>query len=201
MPRGLAALAGGLTALVVATTPGDGAAQELCDRIEVPSLLELGCTVETTDGVSRAVVEPLGGAFRLLSRMTLRRLDPEMDGLAWDDPERWLERQMILDLDSVAAVVRDFGHDPDSPLAGGVLQGALDLLVEGIEGLSRLPLSACDGPSDDELVCRFGVQPVSLNLKISLVAADDDRYAFNMRTFNDQRLRHFEAIANSFAAP
>lgn len=200
MPRRLALAAALLGGLVAAS--GSAAAAGLCDRLTVPTMLELDCAVSADDGIERAVVEPVGGSFRLLSRMTLRRLDPASDRLAWDDPEAWLEQQMILDLDGVSALIRDLGQDPDSPFGSSMLQGALDVLADGIEGLSRLPLSACgDGASDSELTCRFGIEPVGLNLRINLVADDEERYAFNIRTFNEQRLRHFSAIANSFRAP
>lgn len=200
MPRrltlALALLGGSLAA------SGSAPAAGLCDRLTVPASLELGCSISAEDGIERAVVEPLGGSFRLLSRMTLRRLDPATDRLAWDDPEAWLEQQMILDLDGVSALIRGLGRDPDSPFGSSMLQDALDVLADGIEGLSRLPLSACgDGASDSELTCRFGIEPVGLNLRINLAADGEARYAFNIRTFNEQRLRHFAAIANSFRAP
>ena len=191
----IAVLAGGL--LTPITVPAD----TLCDRLTVPAQLELGCSVATDDGV-RAIVQAREGTFRALSRLSLRPLDRETDELAWTDPEAWLERQMIVDLDRVAATVRDLGEDPDSPFASEMFRSAIEVLVAGLEGLSRLPLAACgDGPSDSELTCRFGVEPVGLIVKVMLLADDDSRHAANIRTFNEQRLRHFTAIANSFEAP
>lgn len=191
----IAVLAGGLL------TPIAVPADTLCDRLTVPEQLELGCSVATDDG-GRAIVQAREGTFRALSRLSVRELDRETDELAWTDPEAWLERQMIVDLDRVAATVRDLGEDPDSPFASEMFRSAIEVLVAGLEGLSRLPLAACgDGPSDSELTCRFGVEPVGLIVKVMLLADDDSRHAANIRTFNEQRLRHFTAIANSFEAP
>lgn len=202
MPRRLAPLACGLAVLALQGLTTSAAAAGLCDRLTVPSSLELDCSVDVEDGSERAVVQPVGGTFSLLSRMSLRRLDRATDPLAWDDPAAWLERQMILDLDGVAALIRDLGADPDSPFGSSVLESALDMLAEGIEGLSRLPLNACgDGAVASELSCRFGIEPIGLNLRINLVTQGEERYAFNIRTFNEQRLRHFTAIANSFKQP
>jgi len=178
--------------------PSLGVADTLCDRLTVPEQLGLGCSIATDDG-ELAIVQAEEGTFRLLSRLSVRELERQTDGLAWTDPEAWLERQMIVDLDSVADTVRDLGRDPDSPFASEMFRSAIETLVSGLEGLSRLPLAACgDGPTESELTCRFGVEPVGLIVKIMLLADDDARHAANIRTFNEQRLRHFTAIANSF---
>jgi hypothetical protein len=175
----------------------------LCARFTVPDALELDCTERVDPGVGlRAVVAPEGGAFAALSRMSVRALDPATDRLAWEDPGAWLERQMILDLDGLAAAVRDLGEDPDSPFAGPMARSAIEYMVSGLEGLGRLPLAACgEGASDTELTCRFGVEPIGLVTRIMLAGEGEARFAFNMRTFNEQRLRHFTAIANSFEIP
>lgn len=194
-----------LTALLLAWTafsalPATGSADTLCDRLMVPEQLELGCTLATDDD-GRAIVQPLEGTFRALSRLTLRPLDREVDQLVWTDPEAWLERQMIVDLDHVAETVRDLGQDPDSPFGSEMFRSAIEVLVSGLEGLSRLPLTACgDGPTAQELTCRFGVDTVGLVLRVMLLGDGDDRHAVNIRTFSEQRLRHFTAIANSFDA-
>ena len=194
---GLAALLAGL----LAVAPVGARAQTLCERLAVPDQLELGCSDATDDG-ARAIVQPLEGTFRTLSRLSLRPLDRAADGLAWRDPEAWLERQMILDLDGVADTVRDLGENPDSPFGSEMFRHAIEVLVSGLEGLSRLPLAACgSGPSETELTCRFGIEQVGLALRVMLLGEDEARYAVNIRTFNEQRLRHFTAIANAFDAP
>jgi hypothetical protein len=193
----LLAVAGCLSLPVASAEAG------LCDQLDVPDALELECR-ETVDPVAgaRAVVAPSGGTFSALSRMSLRQLDPVADRLAWDDPAAWLEQQMIVDLDGVAGAVRDLGEDPDSPFGGEMLRSAILAMVSGLEGLSRLPLAACgEGPSDTELTCRFGVEPLGLVMRIMLAGEEEARFAFNIRTFNEQRLRHLTAIANSFDAP
>jgi hypothetical protein len=188
---GLGALAG----LLLPATPV--AAEGLCDRLTVPEMLELACTEDLY--ADRAVVAPVSGTFRALSRMSLRRLDPEADRLAWTDPRAWLEQQMIVDLDGLSGVVSGLADDPDSPFGGEMMRGALAALVDGLEGLSRLPLAACgEGPSETEVACRFGVEPIGLVMQVMLAADGEERFAFNIRTFNEQRLRHFVAIANSF---
>jgi hypothetical protein len=192
-----------LTALVVTWTallalPATGSADTLCDRLIIPEQLELGCSV-ATDDAGRAIVQPLEGTFRALSHLTVRALDREVDQLAWTNPEVWLERQMIIDLDHVAETVRDLSQDPDSPFGSEMFRSAIEVLVSGLEGLSRLPLTACgDGPTAQELTCRFGVDTVGLVLRVILLGDGNARYAVNIRTFNEQRLRHFTAIANSF---
>lgn len=200
--RRLTGIAAGLLALLgYWAAPADAAG--LCQSLTVPDELELRCT-ESPDARlgDRAVIEPGDGTFRLLSRLSLRQLDPKADRLAWDDPAAWLEKQMILDLDSAATMLRDLGGDPDSPFGNEMLRPAIDFFIGGLEGLSRLPLAACgEAQRDDELTCRFGVEPFGLFMKLLLVADGGDRYAFNIRTFNEQRLRHFTAIANSFVAP
>jgi hypothetical protein len=49
--------------------------------------------------------------------------------------------------------------------------------------------------------CSFTGGGIGLLVQHRLVAAGDRRYAIGMRAANEQRLRHFEAIANSFAPP
>ncbi len=187
----------------LAATPPGLADTALCTRFSVPEALELDCTERVDPVVGlRAVVTPEGGAFAALSRMSVRALNPETDRLAWENPAAWLERQMILDLDGLAAAVRDLGEDPDSPLGGEMARSAIELMVSGLEGLGRLPLAACgEGASATELTCRFGIEPVGLVTRIMLAGDDEAKFAFNMRTFNEQRLRHFTAIANSFEIP
>jgi hypothetical protein len=105
---------------------------------------------------------------------------------------------MIVDLDGVAGTVRDLGEDPDSPFGSEMFRSAIETLVAGLEGLSRLPLAACgDGPTESALTCRFGIEPIGLVVKVMLLADDEARYAANIRTFNEERLGHFTAIANS----
>lgn len=174
-------------------------ARDLCGRLTIPPMLEIDCALEQAADAERAVVAPTGGTFAALSRMTLRQLDPEADALAWSGPSMWLERQMILDLDGVEAALEALVEDPDSPFGSDVFASAIGALVGGLDDLSRLPLAACGaGASEREVTCRFGAEPLSLIMKVMLIEDGEARYAVNMRSFNEQRLRHFTAVANSF---
>lgn len=186
-------------ALTLGVSGPGTAAVDGCAPLTVPEELGLVCRTERTGPGEILVVEPDGGTFQALSRLTLRELDPVADRLAWSEPEAWLERQMVVDVDALSAALDEVGGDPDSPFGSEMIRNGITLLVDGLEELSRLPLSACSGAAtDEELDCRFGIDPFLLFMRISLVAQDEARFAFNIRTFNEQRLRHFNAIANSF---
>ncbi len=175
----------------------DGAAS--CAPFVVPPGLGLRCRVAHEANGEVLVIEPEGGTFQALSRLTFRELDPNADRLAWTEPETWLERQMMLDVDSLSAALDEVGSDPDSPFGSDMIKSGIRMLVDGLNELSRLPLSACGEPaSRSEIDCRFGVEPFLLHMRVMLIARGERRFAINIRTFNDQRLRHFAAIANSF---
>ena len=66
-----------------------------------------------------------------------------------------------------------------------------------------LALGACDEPAPDgpdrwQMRCNYAADGLGLQVVLRLVAAGDRRWAITMRAANEQRLRHFEAIANSF---
>lgn len=186
-------------ALTLGVSGPGAAAVDGCAPLTVPEELGLVCRAEGTGPDEILVVEPEGGTFQALSRLTLRELDPVADRLAWSEPEAWLEQQMAVDVGALSAALDEVGGDPDSPFGSEMIKNGIALLVDGLEELSRLPLSACsDVASDEELDCRFGIEPFLLFMRISLVARDEARFAFNIHTFNEQRLRHFNAIANSF---
>lgn len=192
----------GIATLLLTTAAGFApvAAAELCDRLTVPALLDLSCTDEIgIDGAPHAAIAPIGGTFSALSRMSVRELDRASDPLAWSDPADWLEGQMMLDLDGVGAALQGIVDDPDSPFGSSMISSGVASLVRGLEDLSRLPLAACgDGATPSEVTCRFGVEPISLVMKVLLIEYGEARFAVNIRTFNEQRLRHFTAVANSF---
>ena len=69
--------------------------------------------------------------------------------------------------------------------------------------MSALALSACDEPAPDgrerwQMRCSYAADGLGLTVILRLVAAGDRRWAITKRAANEQRLRHFEAIANSF---
>lgn len=185
-------------ALGIGATPAF--AVDLCARLTLPEAFALQCAPAPGAVPDRIVVTPVEGTFKALSQLSLRQLDRAADALAWEDPALWLERQMVLDAGGLAAALRDLGSDPDSPFGSDLVTTGIELLVAGLDGLGRLPLAACgDGPTASEITCQFGTEPLSLLMHVTLVAADAERYAFNMRTFNAERLRHFTQIARSFS--
>ena len=56
------------------TTVSPAAAAGLCDRLTLPVELGLACT-PINAGLAGVAVEPTGGGFAALSRMTVRQLD------------------------------------------------------------------------------------------------------------------------------
>ena len=71
-----------------------------------------------------------------------------------------------------------------------VLHLALDLLRLGV----------ARGPGPGRIVSVLGRAAIGAPCLRVGVARYEARFAFNIRTFNEQRLRHFTAIANSFEA-
>lgn len=72
-----------------------------------------------------------------------------------------------------------------------------------LEGLAALPLAACNEPAPTDadewsMRCDFASDGIGLHMALRLVVQDDRRWAITMRSASEQRLRHFEAIANSF---
>lgn len=183
-------------------------ATDLCAALAIPEPLGLGCApapVDATEpGGPEVVVEPMEGAFAPLSRLTVRQLRREgEDALAWTDPAAWLERQMTLDTSGFANAILALGESPDSPFGGETVRGAVSALASGVQRLGRLALVGCDSPEQARpnrhtMRCSFTVGGLGLLLQLRLVARGDERWAIGFRSTNEQRQRHFEAIANSF---
>lgn len=180
-------------------------AQELCAELTLPPALDLSCTPAPELAQGAVAVAPVGGTFAALSRMTVRPLVREgEDALAWRDPAAWLRRQMTVDTAGYADLLSGLAGSPDSPFAGESARGALDSLKSALGGMGRLPLAACDepgavAPDRWDMRCSFTAGGLGLLMHLRLVAAGEERWALTMRAANEQRLRHFEAIANSFA--
>jgi hypothetical protein len=197
------ALAGFLLAAGIA---GPALAQDLCAELTLPPALDLSCTPVPELAQGAVAVAPVGGTFAALSRMTVRPLVREgEDALAWRDPAAWLRRQMTMDTAGYADLLSGLAGSPDSPFAGESARGALDSLKSALGSMGRLPLTACDEPSATipdrqwDMRCSFTAGGLGLLMHLRLVAAGEERWALTMRAANEQRLRHFEAIANSFA--
>lgn len=169
--------------------------------IAVPAEIGLGCAPGAEGAVS---ITPQDGSFAALSRMTIRSLAKDgADAEAWTDPPAWLRSQMTPDLAALSDLLTPLAEDPDSPFAGGQATGALDALRRALGGLSNLPLSACDEPApvgadDWRMRCDFTADGLGLFMALRLVTRGEQRWAIVMRAANEQRMRHFEAIANSF---
>lgn len=110
---------------------------------------------------------------------------------------------MEVDLSAYVAALSRLARDPDSPFASEGIREALEALAVGLDKLGKLALAGCRAPrrlasGQQVLRCRFGSGVLALHVQVRLVAAGDRRYAMNIRTLSERRLRHFEAIANSF---
>ena len=136
--------------------------------------------------------------------MTIRPLSRDgADTLAWSGPARWLERQMTPDTSRLIEALGGLARDPDSPFSGPDAQAALDGLKQALASVSSLALGGCAtpvpvGPRRWRLRCDYTSDGVGLFVTRELVAEGDLRWAVTMRAANEQRLRHFEAIAGSF---
>lgn len=176
-------------------------AEDLCAALSIPEPLGLVCAA-TPDGA--VTVMPADGTFAALSRMTLRRLERSGgDELAWSEPAAWLQGQVTVDTSGYVGAMADLADDPDSPFAGEAARQALAHLKTVLGGLAKLPLNACEPPAENmpgrwEMPCRYMADGLGLLVDLRLVADGDQRFAVNLRAANEQRLRHFEAIANSF---
>ena len=204
------ARAAALGLLAAVALAGEAAAQRstdpaaLCAAFSIPP--ELGLVCEPAGGATvGVVVRPAEGGFAALSRLTLRRLDREsaVDALAWSDPAAWLERQMTLDTAGFAAALRRLVDDPDSPLAGETTRAAVETLLGAVDRLGKLALAACESPQlrpDGRHVmsCRFTAGGFGLLLELQLLGSGEERWALALRTMNEQRLRHFRALAGAF---
>lgn len=193
-------------ALLVAAglvAPAADAQSDPCASLFVPPESGLVCESSAEDDRVRASVTPTDGPFAEFSRMTLRELDPERDALAWRRPERWLRAQMEVDLGDYVAMLQRFARDPDNPFGGESARSVLEGLAAALDKLGRLALAGCRDPrrlrsGQQVLRCRFGREPLALHVQVRLVAADERRWAINIRSLSARRLRHLEAVANSF---
>lgn len=190
-----------LIATTLLAQPVD-ARTDLCAALLVPEATGLVCKADGEEG-ARAVVEPEDGRLADLNRLSLRELNRQRDALAWERPDRWLEAQMEIDLSAWVDSLKRLAREPDSPVAGKDMQRTIEMLAFGLDRLGRLPLAGCRKPrpvasGQRVLRCRFGAEPFALYLQVRLIEAGDRRFAANIRSLRERRLRHFEAVANSF---
>ena len=192
---------------VLAASTAPAFAQDLCGWMTVPPDLGLRCSAAPDLGPDAVEVAPIEGTFAALSRMTVRRLDKTgADAAAWADPGAWLQSQVRIDTSGLEGAISGLAQDPDSPFAGGQAATALESLKRGLAGLTSLALAACDQPAPDaagewRMRCNYTADGLGLLVALRLAADGDERWSIAMRAANGQRLRHFEAIANSFQTP
>jgi hypothetical protein len=190
-----------LTARVGAASPSPS---PLCDSLSVPEGYVLSCEtrIEAGQRSERAVVRPSsGGPVPALARLTLRPLSREEAPLAWTDPARCLADQVVIDVSGVSGFLEGLVSSDAGPAAKATVDGLVTMLA----GWSRLALDACtpaeDRPGRHELSCHWGLAPLALDMNLRLVEAGDQRYSISYWAAGETRLRHLEAIANSFAPP
>ncbi len=183
------------------------AAPSLCDSLFIPEGYDLTCTIEGEPydgtGAIKAVVEPADSTFGELSSLTLRELERKgVDATAWTAPEDWVRSQLAVDIGGVAEALEDLADNPDNPLGGPELTGAVQAAISVLQDWSRLALRGCDEvvERDDRirLRCEWSAASLALYVQVLLIEAGKERYAVNIRTMNPRRLQHLEAIANSF---
>ncbi len=205
--RVVAALALLLTFAAALTARVEAAAlpsSPFCGSLSVPEGYVLTCEtrIEAGQRSERAVVRPSsGGPVPALARLTLQPLSREEAPLAWTDPARWLADQVVIDVSGVSGFLEGLISSDAGPAAKATVDGLVTMLA----GWSRLPLEACtpaeDRPGRHELSCHWGVAPLALDMNLRLVEAGDQRYSISYWAAGETRLRHLEAIANSFAPP
>ena len=179
-------------------------AADLCGALLVPDDYRLTCTPGdvSPDAEEVAVIEPVEGMFRPLSRLTVRRLAEPVG-----DADAWLRRQVTVDLGGLDDYVAGIVDDVDSPFAGTSFGDALVGLTREFEDLGKLPLKGCErsdpeigGESVREMRCLYEAGPLRQHLIVRLVDRGGETYALTMRAMNERRLRHLLAIANAFVA-
>lgn len=186
----------------VLASAGPAFAQDLCAGLAIPAQLGLACAPTGTAG--EVAISPVAGTFALLSRMVVRPLDRDAtDAQAWTDPAGWLRAQVTPDTEALTQALDGAVDDPDSPFTGAQGSAALDTVRRALAGVSALALSACEEPAVTapdawQMRCSYATEGLGVHVVLRLVAAGERRWEITMRAANEQRLRHFEAIANSF---
>jgi hypothetical protein len=176
-------------------------AQGLCERLFMPEGYGLACN-DPLDGTV-VYVEPTEGVFASLSSMSLRKLEENEHPKAFSNPNDWLMEQAALDIGFLKERLSGIGSDPDNPMGGGMLDSFVEMTIAALDDLRDASVSVCKEPvrkseSRTDLYCDYGVGPLNYLTFSRVVVTGDGRYAMNARTMNEQRLQHFQAIANSF---
>jgi hypothetical protein len=186
-------------AVAAPATPSD----ELCERLFLPEGYGLGCSLEVDpsgSGEAAAVVRPTDSAFAPLSELSLRRVEEPVD-----DSAEWLRQRLRLDLSQLDLALAELTRGEDSPITGTPLADQLDSWRQLLGPAAALPLTGCGEPAPLagglnawEMACAWELGPLRQYMRFRLVERAGERYAIQIRTMNEQRLRHLVAIANSF---
>ena len=174
----------------------------LCARLTVPEGLELDCLLESdaAGGGLAAVVRPTDSEFGPLSELRLRPVEEPIE-----DPAEWLRARLRLDLTQLDLALAELTRGEDSPITGTPLADQLDSWRQLLGPAAALPLTGCGEPAlltggldAWEMACAWELGPLRQYMRFRLVERAGERYAIQIRTMNEQRLRHLVAIANSF---
>lgn len=186
---------------LLALLAGPAAAADPCHDLFVPEGFEVVCTYlggeprelaevrvypdDAAAGLNRLVVEPL-------------ERPPE-------DPEAWLRRQVGVDAGELRDTATRLLDSEANPFAGTAFDDVLRTLAERLGDLGVVSLAGCDEPEatarEHRMRCAWGTGGVEQLLVLRLVEVDGAPYALRLRATSDRRLRHLQAIANSFAEP
>jgi hypothetical protein len=185
--------------LMAVASPAEAAA--LCESLFVPDGYTLICEtrIESGQRSERVVVRPSGGTAASLAELTIRPLERATAPLAWTAPQQWLADQVAVDVSGLSTGLQNLGGT--AFLAHPAAKATVDGLVTMLTGWSKLPAEACtpeEKPLRHDLRCRWGIEPVALEMSQRLVEAGEQRFAVSYWAADEQRLRHLEAIANSF---
>jgi hypothetical protein len=198
MPGSLRVLAvRALVSSALLAFPTAANAADLCDALTVPDGIGLRCQMNAPDGF--AEVAPSEGPFAAATSLWIWPL-----GEPVDDDDAWLRRQVTLDLSGVTGLLRGFVSSEDSPFFGGGMPERVDQWVAMIETWGNLPLAGCGEPEDvpahdaRELRCVWRAGPLEQHLAVRLVHGPNGDFGMTARATNPTRIRHLEAIANSF---
>jgi hypothetical protein len=149
-------------------------------------------------------VRPEEGTFADLSSLTLAEIMEPVP-----DADEWLESRLALEPGSEQEW-EQFLNSPDSPFGDPLFdsfRSFLPKLQGSLESLGRTPLSICTEPTtppgvDDqtrELSCSLNAGPFNRYIIYRVHRVGEQNFSVRIDSFNERRLRHLIAIANSFS--
>lgn len=172
-----------------------------CETLFVPKDYGLRCSVqEDADAAPwQLVVEPTEGPFRRFSRLTIAPVEEDVA-----HPPHWLRERVKLDLSDVDDQLRDMFRSPDNPFADGLVSNYLETMLDLVEAVASAPLVGCEEahplPHEEgwEVECEWGMGGIEKYQTMRLVSRGEGLYLVTMESMNPRRMRHLDAVANSF---